>query len=87
VRDPLQQSSGTPYERPNQPWLCGQAGGPCPMGPDQRGVCTAATACHPVRDGDRWRCNRSELRGGECEEGPSPEANHFARSAAGGLGL
>jgi hypothetical protein len=26
-----------------------------------------------VRDGDRWHCNRSTLRGGPCEDGPSPD--------------
>jgi hypothetical protein len=30
-------------------------------------------ACHPKRDGDRWICNRSGLRGGPCEVGPTPE--------------
>ncbi len=43
------------------------------MGPGRRGRCPRASACHPVRAGDRWRCNRSTLRGGICEEGPSPE--------------
>jgi hypothetical protein len=26
-----------------------------------------------VREGDRWHCNRSALRGGPCDEGPSPD--------------
>lgn len=75
MREPLQPPRGDPYERPNQAWLCGLAddGAPCPMGPDARGQCPAETACHPLRDGDRWRCNRSALRGGPCEDGPSPE--------------
>lgn len=43
------------------------------MGPGRRGRCPSAVACHPVLNGDRWQCNRSTLRGGVCEEGPSPE--------------
>jgi nitrate/TMAO reductase-like tetraheme cytochrome c subunit len=27
----------------------------------------------PIRDGDRWLCNRSPLRGGPCDEGPAPD--------------
>jgi hypothetical protein len=26
-----------------------------------------------VRVGDRWQCNRSALRGGECDDGPTPD--------------
>ncbi len=26
-----------------------------------------------MRDGDRWQCNRSSIRGGPCDEGPTPE--------------
>jgi len=75
VREPLQQSRDDAYERPNQPWVCGLSaeGSPCPMGPGRRGRCPSATACHPVLEGDRWRCNRSALRGGVCEEGPTPD--------------
>ncbi|MCG8448295.1 MAG: cytochrome c3 family protein [Pirellulales bacterium] len=75
MREPLQELRGDSYERPNQPWVCGLAevGGPCPLGPGKWGRCPKATACHPVLEGDRWRCNRSEARGGPCEEGPSPE--------------
>jgi len=72
VREPLQQHHNDPYERPNQNWLCGLDGEPCPMGPGARGRCPVATACHPVREGDRWRCNRSNQRGGPCDKGPSP---------------
>ena len=38
-----------------------------------RGRCPALAECTPVRDGDRWRCNRSTLRGGPCDDGPTPE--------------
>jgi len=75
VRGPLQEFQGDNYERPNQPWLCGLSdeGTPCPVGPGRRGQCLGAAACHPVRDNDRWVCNRSQGRGGSCETGPSPE--------------
>ncbi len=43
------------------------------MGPTLRGRCSRATACHPLREGDRWLCNRSEQRGGTCDQGPTPE--------------
>ena len=74
-RDPLQEFQGDNYERPNQPWLCGLSaeGAPCPVGPGRGGKCPGATACHPVREGDRWVCNRSRARGGTCETGPSPD--------------
>ncbi len=63
------------YERPNQPWVCGLAskGQGCPAGPTARGHCPALAECVPRRDGDRWQCNRSQLRGGPCSEGPTPE--------------
>jgi hypothetical protein len=75
VREPRQPATTDQYERPQQAWVCGLAanGAPCPAGPNSRGVCPAAAACHPVRDGDRWHCNRSALRGGPCDEGPSPD--------------
>lgn len=75
MRDPLQEFKGDTYERPNQPWLCGlsEEGQVCPVGPGERGRCPGASACHPLRDGDRWVCNRSKGRGGACEDGPSPE--------------
>ena len=63
------------YVRPNQAWQCGLAdeGPPCPLGPDGHGRCPAAAACRPLREGDRWVCNRSPLRGGPCSEGPGPD--------------
>ena len=63
------------YDRPNQPWVCGLAadGHACPVGPGVNGHCPALADCTPLRDGDRWVCNRSDLRGGVCEVGPTPE--------------
>ena len=37
------------------------------------GRCPALPHCAPIRDGDRWQCNRPHLRGGPCEEGPAPD--------------
>lgn len=60
------------YVRLQQSWQCGLAdqGLPCPLGPNGRGCCPAAAACHPLRDGDRWICNRTPERGGPCAAGP-----------------
>jgi hypothetical protein len=75
VREPRNPATTDQYERPQQHWICGLAsdGTACPAGPTAHGACPAAAACHPVRDGDRWHCNRSALRGGPCEEGPTPD--------------
>ena len=75
MREPLQEFKGDTYERPNQKWICGlvDEGAPCPVGPGRGGSCPGASACHPVREGDRWVCNRSRARGGPCETGPSPD--------------
>lgn len=75
MRDPLQEFKGDTYDRPNQPWLCGlsEDGEVCPVGPGKNGRCPGVGACHPVREGDRWVCNRSPARGGKCEEGPQPD--------------
>ncbi|MEM8943541.1 MAG: hypothetical protein AAGD11_00035 [Planctomycetota bacterium] len=75
MRDPLQESKADVYDRPNQPWVCGLSaeGQLCPVGPGSRGRCPGAAACHPIREGDRWVCNRSKSRGGPCETGPSPD--------------
>jgi hypothetical protein len=72
VRDPREPATTDGYQRPQQPWQCGLAdeGPACPMGPDAGGHCPAMAACRPVRDGERWHCNRSPLRGGPCSEGP-----------------
>ncbi len=75
MRNPLQEFQGDTYERPNQPWVCGLAdeGATCSAGPGKGGQCPGASACHPVREGDRWICNQSPERGGPCENGPTPE--------------
>jgi len=75
VREPAPDYLTSQYERPNQPWVCGLAehGHACPAGPTARGYCPALAECNPVRDGDRWACNRSALRGGPCEQGPTPD--------------
>ena len=74
MREPREPVTTDQYERPQQTWVCGLVAdgeAPCPAGPGAHGGCPAAAACHPVRDGDRWHCNRSGLRGGPCEAGPS----------------
>ncbi|MCI0334236.1 MAG: cytochrome c3 family protein [Planctomycetes bacterium] len=75
MREPGPDYASRQYERPNQPWVCGLAsdGQACPAGPTAGGACPALAECVPTRDGDRWMCNRSPLRGGVCAEGPSPE--------------
>ncbi len=65
------------YERPNQKWVCGHrdAGRPCPLGPDGRGVCQATFECQPHKSEaeERWECRRPASRGGSCEQGPLPD--------------
>jgi hypothetical protein len=75
VREPISDHAATQYERPNQPWVCGlsEEGHACPAGPTARGRCPALAECVPIRDGDRWQCNRSALRGGPCDVGPNPD--------------
>jgi hypothetical protein len=75
VREDRVPATTDGYQRPQQTWQCGLAdeGPACPMGPDARGHCPALAACRPVRDGERWHCNRSVIRGGPCEEGPGPD--------------
>ena len=75
MREPRRLDQGNAYERPNQDWVCGLAeeGPACLLGPTAKGHCPQSAACHPVKDGDRWQCNRSPLQGGECAAGPSPE--------------
>lgn len=72
MRPPRDSAVSDGYSRPQQAWHCGLAddGPPCPLGPDGRGCCPGAAACHPLRAGDRWVCNRSPERGGPCEDGP-----------------
>ncbi len=75
MREPLKPEIEDTYDRPNQSWMCGltEEGLSCPLGPMAHGCCSHAVACHPLRDGDRWICNRSELRGGPCVAGPTPD--------------
>ena len=74
MRTKFFHGDGDDYLRPQQTWQCGlgDEGPPCPAGPDGRGCCPAAAACRPIRDGDRWQCNRSPLRGGPGAAGPNP---------------
>ena len=62
------------YQRPNQAWVCGwlAKGRPCQIGPDGEGNCRATFECQPTSNNDRWQCNRSELAGGRCDQGPLP---------------
>ena len=71
----LQAFAAGPYERPNQPFTCGQAceGIQCLLGPTPSGTCQADTECLPITKKGRWICNRSADRGGKCDLGPSPE--------------
>ncbi len=62
------------YDRPVLDWSCGHAdGAECLLGPTGLGICQASGACTPRQDGDRWICNRPAIRGGVCEDGPTPE--------------
>ncbi|QDT00630.1 cytochrome c3 family protein [Adhaeretor mobilis] len=72
MRGPLDPQGKSDYPRPNQPWQCG-ADSPCPLGPTAGGQCTHGSGCHPLQQGDRWLCNRSDLRGGTCGDGPTPD--------------
>lgn len=75
MREPAPDFSTSQYQRPNQPWVCGLAehGHACPAGPTAQGHCPALAECAPLRDDDRWACNRSALRGGPCDAGPTPD--------------
>lgn len=63
------------YDRPHDRWQCGldSEGAPCAAGPTCAGRCPALGECTPIREGDRWVCNRSDGRGGPCEPGPTPD--------------
>ncbi len=67
----------SPYERPNQDWVCGRkdCGESCVPGPDAHGHCRAAPECRPRKDGDRWHCTRSDAHGGKCPDGPRPDGS------------
>lgn len=64
----------SPYERPNQKWLCGRLaeGRPCHVGPDRRGRCRARAECAPRSEAGRWLCTRPASLGGPCAEGALP---------------
>ena len=73
-------SKQEPTNDPKKNWQCGlnNTGHSCSVGPTSSGHCPGAAQCLPVRDGDRWLCNRAPHRGGPCENetpggGPSPE--------------
>ena len=61
------------YERPDQDWVCGHSGNPCPLGPGPAGQCNTTHACVPYREGDRWACARPAQFEGPCERGPLPD--------------
>lgn len=63
----------SPYERPNQTWVCGWCDSPCNIGPTGRGRCRASAECRPRFDGSRWVCRRSRDAGGACADGPRPD--------------
>jgi len=67
----------SPYERPNQKWVCGRAaeGHPCRVGPDRRGRCRARAECRPRGEGEAWVCNRPPSAGGPCSDGPGPDGH------------
>ena len=88
MRKPLQEfgHDQSPYERPNQDWVCGWArdGQPCRVGPSLKGRCRARYECKPLlkgtdaspqggKNGDRWFCTRPTSAGGPCDTGPRPD--------------
>ena len=68
-------SAPSPYQRPNQEWVCGRVreGGSCPLGPEAGGTCRTTAECFPQMQGSRWVCTRSEDVGGPCASGPFPD--------------
>lgn len=82
MRGPIEDPNARPhdYDRPNRSWQCGleALGCPCSAGPTAKGSCPAVAECVPIRDGDRWVCNRTQARGGPCDGdagagGPTPD--------------
>ena len=63
------------YERPTCDWICGRAseGAACPLGPNRKGFCRHFNTCQPELIEDEFRCTRSKLNGGPCEEGAFPD--------------
>ncbi len=65
----------SPYERPNQRWICGRApeGKSCLDGPDKRGHCRGGYECRPLQKEDKWVCTRPGILGGPCPEGSASD--------------
>lgn len=63
------------YQRPNYPWVCGNAavGDPCWTGPTPAGKCGCRSECRPISRQGSWACSRPVHRGGPCAEGPSAD--------------
>ncbi len=74
--DRLQSFDDGAYERPNQPYTCGNAceGVFCLLGPSPKGDCQADRECQPkANKAGKWICGRSNGRGGKCENGPTAD--------------
>ena len=68
-----QQDANRTYHRPNLNWVCtADHECACPNGPSPGGECASRSPCQPVKNEDRWECNRPSNRGGVCETGPGP---------------
>ncbi len=63
------------YQRPNYPWVCGNAavGDPCWSGPTPQGQCGCRSECRPISRQGNWACSRPLHRGGPCAEGPTAD--------------
>ncbi len=61
----------TGYYRPNQNWQCGNACHSCHFGPSDKGECQAVAECNPIATETGWKCTRTPLLGGPCDDGPS----------------
>jgi len=63
------------YQRPNYPWVCGNAavGDPCWTGPTPQGKCGCRSECRPISRQGSWACSRPLHRGGTCMEGPTAD--------------
>ncbi len=76
-KKPLQRFGyqDSPYHRPNQDWVCGytDSGQACPRGPEASGKCSGAGHCEPLQQEGRWKCTRSDLAGGPCNDGPTSD--------------
>ncbi len=64
------------YDRPNFPYRCGRGVlwlKQCHQGPTVKGLCGGTTECSPYLDDDQWVCNRPQIAGGPCVEGPTDD--------------